>query len=105
MSQHALDLPPNTLLVTLNPPGKTYYLPSAQIPPPRPGSPSLGYSSDPEFISKRIKRDDLASDSTVIPFAEPPAGESVGSRMGHHTNFGTNTPAKGFTHSYPQLFE
>ncbi len=105
VSPHVLDLPPNTLLVTLTPPGTTYYLPSVRMPLPRPRSPSVGYSSDPEFASKKIERGDFASDSTVVPLIEPFARESVGSRMGHNTNVGTNTPVKAVTHSYPQLFE
>lgn len=43
------SLPSNTLLLTLTPPGKTFYLPIApSLGPTRPPSPSTGYNSDPE---------------------------------------------------------
>ncbi|KAI0307500.1 hypothetical protein B0F90DRAFT_17268 [Multifurca ochricompacta] len=42
-------LPSNTLLLTLSPPGKTFYLPVASsLEPTRSPSPSSGYNSDPE---------------------------------------------------------
>ncbi|KAI0271615.1 hypothetical protein BC834DRAFT_452704 [Gloeopeniophorella convolvens] len=42
-------LPSNTLLFTLSPPDKTFYLPTTpSLAPTRPPSPSGGYSSDPE---------------------------------------------------------
>ncbi|KAH9043820.1 hypothetical protein EDB85DRAFT_2138507 [Lactarius pseudohatsudake] len=43
------SLPSNTLLLTLSPPGKTFYIPVApSLGPTRSPSPSNGYNSDPE---------------------------------------------------------
>ncbi|KAI9460175.1 hypothetical protein BJY52DRAFT_1263480 [Lactarius psammicola] len=43
------SLPSNTLLLTLGPPGKTFYIPVApSLGPTRSPSPSNGYNSDPE---------------------------------------------------------
>ncbi|KAI9512281.1 hypothetical protein F5148DRAFT_1163753 [Russula earlei] len=49
MSIQTSGLPSNTLLLTLSPPGKTFYLPVARSwGPTRSPSPSDGYASDPE---------------------------------------------------------
>lgn len=49
MSAQPSSLPSNTLLVTLSPPGKTFYLPVVRSSgPTRSPSPSSGYNSDPE---------------------------------------------------------
>ncbi|KAE9409382.1 hypothetical protein BT96DRAFT_1090882 [Gymnopus androsaceus JB14] len=50
-SSHQKQLPSNTLLITLNPPGQTFYAPSSSHG--RPPSPSLGYSSDPESTVRK----------------------------------------------------
>lgn len=46
ISSHQQQLPSNTLLITLNPPGQTFYAPS--LVHGRSPSPTPGYSSDPE---------------------------------------------------------
>ena len=49
MSAQPSSMPSNALLVTLSPPGKTFYLPVVQsLGPTRSPSPSSGYNSDPE---------------------------------------------------------
>ena len=49
MSAQPSSLPLNALLLTLSPPGKTFYLPVVQsLGPTRSPSPSSGYTSDPE---------------------------------------------------------
>lgn len=64
---HSSKLPPNTLVVTLSPPGQTYY-----IPPPVPVRPSLeatgGYTSDPELDSRKDRR----VGELVLAAASPP---------------------------------
>ncbi|GBE78528.1 hypothetical protein SCP_0114170 [Sparassis crispa] len=54
---HPSHLPSNTLLVTLSPPGQTFYLPAPSlnkgIPSPLPTS-STGYNSDPETDVRNI---------------------------------------------------
>ena len=50
MSTQPSSLPSNALLVTLSPPGKTFYLPVVRsLGPTRSPSPSSGYNSDPEI--------------------------------------------------------
>ncbi|KAI0286694.1 hypothetical protein BGY98DRAFT_941490 [Russula aff. rugulosa BPL654] len=50
MSEQPSTLPSNALLVTLFPPGKTFYLPVVRsLGPTRSPSPSSGYNSDPEI--------------------------------------------------------
>ncbi|KAF8887765.1 hypothetical protein BD779DRAFT_1526053 [Infundibulicybe gibba] len=48
------ELPSNTLLITLSPPGQTFYLPS-KMPRSRSTTPSPGYTSDPESGAREIK--------------------------------------------------
>ncbi|KAL0950596.1 hypothetical protein HGRIS_007390 [Hohenbuehelia grisea] len=49
------QLPSNTLLVTLTPPGQVFYLPPSQYPP-SPPTPSAGYNSDPELEVRVAKQ-------------------------------------------------
>ncbi|KAF9454951.1 hypothetical protein P691DRAFT_799958 [Macrolepiota fuliginosa MF-IS2] len=108
VSSRAADLPSNTLLLTLKPPGKTYYLPSLQTPLTHPPSPTLGYSSDPEFLSK-VNRDDHVGAPAGVSVVELPTESSTTSlnARNHNSSDGTNTPAKGLTRTaaYQQLFE
>ncbi|GJE87893.1 hypothetical protein PsYK624_039770 [Phanerochaete sordida] len=55
---HSSNLPPNTLCVTLDPPGQAFYLPSARstsgvVSPSRSSSPEAGYNSDGESGVRR----------------------------------------------------
>ncbi|KAF7967043.1 hypothetical protein HWV62_36008 [Athelia sp. TMB] len=52
LSSNPSQLPSNTLLITLSPQGQTYYLPS-KIGRTRSPSPSAGYNSDPESLSRK----------------------------------------------------
>lgn len=55
ISAQPSSLPSNTLLLTLVPPGKTFYLPVAlSLGPTRSPSPSNGYNSDPESHTSGI---------------------------------------------------
>ncbi|KXN87542.1 hypothetical protein AN958_08476, partial [Leucoagaricus sp. SymC.cos] len=97
---HTSDLPSNTLLVTLNPPGKIYYLPPSQTSLLRPPSPAVGYSS--------VKREDRASESTISSPVQPSLGSELTAHVWFHkSNDGTATPSKGpvRTATYQQLFE
>lgn len=103
-------MPSNTLLVTLSPPGKTYYLPSLQLPSPHsPPSPTPGYSSEPEITPKKANRDGhVFGDSASTQPAGLAVGELASPCVQHRrSSGGTNTPAKGSvrTAAYQQLFE
>jgi hypothetical protein len=98
--------PPNTLLVTLSPPGNTYYLSSTHTPA-SPPSPTCGYSSDSEFASKRAERDGYAPGglSPIVPWGA--FAKELSPHTGRHlTNDGTSTPKRtAHTTAYQQLFE
>ncbi|KAF5356162.1 hypothetical protein D9756_003986 [Leucocoprinus leucothites] len=104
---HTSDLPPNTLLVTLKPPGKAYYLPLSHAPLPRSPSPGLGYSSDPEFAFKRSKPEDHISEATASSEEHTLDGTRSARVRLHKGNDDKNTPPKGLarTATYQQLFE
>ncbi|KAJ6626950.1 hypothetical protein B0H10DRAFT_2296551 [Mycena sp. CBHHK59/15] len=51
-----LELPSNTLVVTLYPPGRTFYLPSSFDSERRSPTPSAGYASDPESGGTTLKK-------------------------------------------------
>lgn len=53
---NSMQLPSNTLVLTLQPPGRRFYLPSPLSVVPRPESPALGYSSDPESEIRKSKQ-------------------------------------------------
>ncbi|CCM01316.1 uncharacterized protein FIBRA_03365 [Fibroporia radiculosa] len=56
LAAHPSQLPSNTLLITLSPPGRTYYLPLPSQPDsPHPLSADIGYSSDQESEIKKLK--------------------------------------------------
>ncbi|KAF9072674.1 hypothetical protein BDP27DRAFT_1319788 [Rhodocollybia butyracea] len=59
------QLPSNTLLVTLNPPGQTFYIHAPSLSHERSPSPTPGYSSDPESIVR--KDSEINSSLTVFP--------------------------------------
>jgi hypothetical protein len=77
ISAQPSSLASNALLVTLSPPGKTFYLPVAQLlGPTRSPSPSSGYNSDPEV---HTSGNPLASRSAAPPrkdFSLPKARQS-----------------------------
>jgi len=53
---NASNLPSNTLLTTLSPPGQTFYLPSSHTSHSRSPTPSVGYTSDPESEVRKVKQ-------------------------------------------------
>ncbi|EED82905.1 predicted protein [Postia placenta Mad-698-R] len=57
LASHPSHLPSNTLLISLSPPGKTYYLPvpASHLHSPLPPSFNSGYSSDPESGPRKAK--------------------------------------------------
>ncbi|KAF8060977.1 hypothetical protein FPV67DRAFT_1512344 [Lyophyllum atratum] len=57
ISETSSQLPSNSLLITLSPPGGTFYLPAHPLSPRRSLSPSGGYASDPEPGVKRVQHD------------------------------------------------
>ncbi|KAK0446428.1 UV radiation resistance protein and autophagy-related subunit 14-domain-containing protein [Desarmillaria tabescens] len=64
---HISQLPSNTLLITLDPPGHDYYLLSTRIPRNRTPSPSAGYASDPETGTRRVRHiEDIFSTETPV---------------------------------------
>ena len=70
-------MPSNTLLLTLSPPGETFYLPTyhpARIPSP---SPSVGYSSDPELEVRKVKQ---STDTATSELLDQSDGSSTQSR-------------------------
>ena len=73
-------MPPNTLCVTLDPPGKTFYLPTsrlarADVSRSRTPSPSAGYNSDPESNIRSVKS--LTSHPAPRPSATAPEDARV----------------------------
>ncbi|CAL1696769.1 unnamed protein product [Somion occarium] len=60
-TSHTSHLPANTLLMTLSPPDRTFYLPRSRLS--RTPSPSIGYTSDPEVDIRKVK--DNVDDSPV----------------------------------------
>ncbi|KAK0232827.1 UV radiation resistance protein and autophagy-related subunit 14-domain-containing protein [Armillaria fumosa] len=79
---HASQLPSNTLLVTLDPPGHSYYLLSAKVPRSRTPSPSVGYASDPETDVRRVRRieDIFPSESSIDAVVSTPRRHRRGAR-------------------------
>ncbi|KZT06207.1 uncharacterized protein LAESUDRAFT_726023 [Laetiporus sulphureus 93-53] len=64
LATYPSHLPSNSLLVTLYPPGRTYYLPTPDATPPSPLPPyDAGYSSDPESEARKTS----AADETILP--------------------------------------
>ena len=67
------QLPSNSLLITLSPPGGTFYLPPYHPSRSRSRSPSVGYTSDPELEIRKVKQtgehvieeSPLSADSTI----------------------------------------
>jgi UV radiation resistance-associated gene protein len=81
---HPSQLPSNTLLITLSPPGETFYLPSrhpGRIPSP---SPSVGYASDPELEVRKVKQ---SSDAVISEPADQTDGSITQSRRRHGAGF------------------
>ncbi|THU90759.1 hypothetical protein K435DRAFT_864021 [Dendrothele bispora CBS 962.96] len=54
------QLPSNTLLLTLDPPGRQFYIPS-HFSRHRPPSPTTGYASDPESDLRKVKQTGIES--------------------------------------------
>lgn len=50
------QLPSNTVLITLSPPGKTFCLSQNFTSSSRASTPSIGYASDPESEVRRVKQ-------------------------------------------------
>ncbi|KAA1468408.1 hypothetical protein DENSPDRAFT_863562 [Dentipellis sp. KUC8613] len=90
LAKHPSHLPPNTVLITLSPPGRVYYLPRpSMVHKSRSPSPLAGYSSDPEVRSAGdlivpYSVSDYADDrSTGSPVPPPPKTPGTGSRLRH----------------------
>ncbi|KAG7450720.1 uncharacterized protein BT62DRAFT_532048 [Guyanagaster necrorhizus] len=79
---HASQLPSNTLLVTLDPPGHSCYLLSTKIPRSRTPSPSVGYASDPQTDTRRVRHieDIFPSENSIDAFVSTPKRYKRGSR-------------------------
>jgi len=65
---HQLDtnsslLPSNTLVLSLSPPGQSFYLPSSSLS--RSSTPSTGYTSDPESATRKANQINKKSDSNI----------------------------------------
>ncbi|KAF5338447.1 hypothetical protein D9758_012237 [Tetrapyrgos nigripes] len=57
------QLPSNTLVLTLDPPGRRFYVLSSHLQSLRPPSPSAGYASDPEADLRKVKH--LSADDSI----------------------------------------
>ncbi|EMD41537.1 hypothetical protein CERSUDRAFT_110089 [Gelatoporia subvermispora B] len=60
LAAHPAHLPPNTLLLALGPPGRTFFLPAPSLRPLHPhaddaGVSATGYSSDPENDARKVR--------------------------------------------------
>ncbi|KAF9478708.1 hypothetical protein BDN70DRAFT_933158 [Pholiota conissans] len=70
-----LQLPSNTIVVTMSPPGQLFYLPASSSIPSRPSSPGDGYTSDPELSVRKpnqiadAPQSGLASFDEIIPLS------------------------------------
>jgi len=60
------QLPSNTVLITLSPPGKTFCLSQNVTSSSRASTPSIGYASDPESGVRRVKQSGESSASEEI---------------------------------------
>jgi UV radiation resistance-associated gene protein len=78
------QLPSNTLLITLSPPGETFYLPSRHPARIRSPSPSVGYASDPELEVRKVKQ---SSDAVIAEPADQTDGTITQSRRRHGVGF------------------
>jgi len=84
-------LPSNTILITLSPPGGTFYLPPSTPISPRSSTPSVGYTSDPESEIRKAKQIDQYSwDTSVQSSLLLPLSK----RRRHHTT-GTSVDGEG----------
>lgn len=84
LAVHPSQLPSNTLLMTLSPPGQTFYLPS-----PNPGrirfpSPSAGYASDPELEVRKVKQ---SGDTMISEPTDNNGGTITQTRRRHGVGF------------------
>ncbi|TFK30679.1 hypothetical protein FA15DRAFT_751690 [Coprinopsis marcescibilis] len=94
-TKNQTDFTSNTLLLTLAPHGQTYCLPRQNYAVSRPGSPSAGYSSDPESSSsRRASRVVSQLDTTV-------SNNSSRRRRGPNHNNPSDGTAK--TASWPEI--
>lgn len=73
VASHTSRLPSNTLLLTLSPPGQTFYLPPHAHPPSRSPTPSTGYTSDPESEVRKVKK----AGELLFPLVSSVEGEDV----------------------------
>ena len=101
---NSMQLPSNTLVLTLQPPGRKFYLPSLSAVP-RPESPALGYSSDPESEIRKIKH--VTQHQTNSTATSTQSGEAPLSWKRRHkaagNGFDPTEPAK--TVAWQELFK
>jgi hypothetical protein len=67
---HPSHLPSNTLVITLSPPGKMFYLPSHLTSRVHSPDPSTGYASDPESEVRKVKQSGKPSPDTAGELAD-----------------------------------
>ncbi|KAJ3517634.1 hypothetical protein NLJ89_g383 [Agrocybe chaxingu] len=98
------QLPFNTIVITLTPPGRAFYLPSASKTFSRSSSPSAGYTSDPETEIRKVKQDSSRPDapSDVIQAAEIVPLSRRRRHKGHNDTLDFRDTAK--TISWQELF-
>ncbi|CAA7260021.1 unnamed protein product [Cyclocybe aegerita] len=98
------QLPFNTIVITLTPPGRAFYLPSASKTVSRSSSPSAGYTSDPETEIRKVKQDRKRPDapSDVIQRAEIAPLSRRRRHKGHSDTLDFRDTAK--TLSWQELF-
>ncbi|KAF5377306.1 hypothetical protein D9615_006385 [Tricholomella constricta] len=86
------QLPSNSLLITLSPPGETFYLPPHPPFRHRSPSPSGGYASDPESDVRRVKPTGMATPpATAALMGHSDATTTALSRRRHRGGVGAAT--------------
>ncbi|KAG5654280.1 hypothetical protein H0H81_005129 [Sphagnurus paluster] len=91
------QLPSNSLLITLSPPGTTFYLPPHIPSHERSPSPSTGYASDPESDARRMRPTDLSSPFTVTRVSGQNNDTGVAPSRRRHRIGVTDIPAVDIT--------
>ncbi|TFK40915.1 hypothetical protein BDQ12DRAFT_720651 [Crucibulum laeve] len=103
---HPSQLPSNSLLISLSPPGETLYYPPRHSLLSRPSTPSAGYTSDPESELRKAKQARKYSSSSNLD--EDESFDVIAhSRRRHHNHVSGANDRKALTKSatWDQLFQ
>lgn len=80
---HPSHLPSNTLIVTLSPPGKMFYLPSPLASRAHSPNNTTGYASDPESELRKVKQSGKPLSERASDLADPGSNVVSLSRRRH----------------------